>query len=74
MENPVPASTPKTDNCPCPFGRPYNRIIICSAPIEEPGADEEWYTQDRSAHLVTRQFCAFHCRKAGVPKPVIRKF
>ncbi len=55
----------------CPFGKIYNRIIICSAPAEETGADPEWYTYDKKAHIVTRHFCAGHCRKTDVPKPVI---
>ena len=70
-QNPAFSEGRQGTKYPCPFGKPYNRIIICSAPVEETGADPEWFTQDRKGHLVTRQFCANRCRKTDVAKPVI---
>ncbi len=72
-QNLNPQDNRQKQKYPCPFGKIYNRIIICSAPIEETGADPEWFTQDRKAHLVTRHFCANHCKKSDVEKPVIRQ-
>ena len=68
-----PEAAKANDLFPCPFGKPYNRVIICSAPIEETGVPPEWYMHDHSAHVVTRQFCANRCAKADVAKPVIHR-
>ncbi len=71
MEKKPQEAIQKNDNCPCPFGTPFNRVIVCSAPTEETGAREDWYTEDFAGHVVTRQFCALRCRKTDVPKPFI---
>ena len=69
MEKKSQESLKNNDDCPCPFGMPFNRVVICSAPIEETGVRQEWSTSDCTGYVVTRQFCSLRCKKADVPKP-----
>lgn len=53
---------------PCPHGKKEGALVICTAPVEETLASNEWQTFEKDGIIVTPWYCVLTCPKK-TPKP-----
>lgn len=64
----LPKEKPMAEKYPCPHGRKEGSLVICTAPVEQTGASEEWMNFDKTGIILTPMFCVKSC-PLDTPKP-----